>query len=330
MLHRDNKIDRTAPGASGRLLEDLGAAETALSRVAFQDRASSVAERLRLTTRTWRSGDPRRPATKLREIGAAVPACTPVCVSLSRDGYTCASTSRLRVEGGGGHSRDATADRPHFLPEPPLLPSAHRIEEPCVCCAVVRFSRRLASCTARRRSAHSFHWASTSMFFSTKCLGVCTQLSAKERVGARSDLLAPAGRQRRVSHDLCDGRSGGSAPAAAACVSAPVPCARPAGARARAARAQQRSAQEKRHLQSRSSDRGSSQRYWRSPGAAARPAPRSFLGRSRRARASRPRARRRSRALPSPRPSPPPPPPVLCRRRRAPPPPRPHRPGAAC
>ena len=30
------------------------------------------------------------------EIGAAVPACTPVCVSLSRDGYTCASTSRLR------------------------------------------------------------------------------------------------------------------------------------------------------------------------------------------------------------------------------------------
>ena len=29
------------------------------------------------------------------------------------------------------------------------------------------------------------------MFFSTKCVGVCTQLSAKERVGARSDLLAP-------------------------------------------------------------------------------------------------------------------------------------------
>ena len=65
------------------------------TRVAFQ-------ESVRLTTRTWRSGDPRRPATKLREIGAAVPACTPVCVSLSRDGYTCASTSRLRVEGGGG------------------------------------------------------------------------------------------------------------------------------------------------------------------------------------------------------------------------------------
>ena len=95
-----------------------------------------------LTTDISWSGCPRRPLIKCKCCTGRVPRSVAVCVTPDFGTYTCVSLSRRKCD---------------WL----------------VWVECVRFVCKFASCRALRRSDHSFQSYFGSMYFSTKCVGVC-------------------------------------------------------------------------------------------------------------------------------------------------------------